>query len=233
MKSIRILIALLIVLVIGAIALNSDAITLYFLEALQFSWTMSNLLPRVFVIMSTAAILILLLPLLNLSKLTKAVVGFLISAICIGGYLSINLPYIDDWVRGGESLKGKLEGNQIELYLNSAQPNYDGLVFMALPNCPYCFQAFPKLEMLKHRDPNLDVSVFVSARDSAGLNFFNEHIGSTTIPVYLIDDRDQATALSNGKFPTFLYFKEGKVVYRWSNNQFGNPALDWVENRLN
>lgn len=234
MKTIRLLIALLLIAAISLITVNSGAITLYLLQKVQLSWMASYLFPRGLVVLTTGSLLCVVLPILSLPKLAKIGIGILISVICVGGYLAINLPYIDDWVRGGESLTGEYDGNQIELFLNSTQPNYDGLIFMALPNCPYCFEAYPKLELLKQRDARLDVSVFVSARDTSGMNFFIEHVGSNdVIPVYLMDNREQATALSQGKFPTFLYFKDGKVVYRWSNNQFGFPALDWVENRLN
>ncbi|MCB0755334.1 MAG: hypothetical protein H6603_10440 [Flavobacteriales bacterium] len=229
MKALRILLAVLSTLAIVLLTLYSEQLTNAALDAWQFGWMNAYLFPRVLLVFLTISILIVFLPLLNLYKVGKWVFGIVIIAASVGGYLAVNLPYIDDWSREGETLDSSLDGNQIEAQLNSMRPDYNGLVFLVLPNCPYCFDAFPNIVRLKERNPNLDVSIFVSAMDSSKFQFFKEHIPETELPIHMIRDYKQATALSKGKFPTFLYFKNERLVYRWSNNQFGYPALDWIE----
>jgi thiol-disulfide isomerase/thioredoxin len=232
MKALRITLTVLAGLALVLLTLNSEQLTATALEAWQFGWMDAFLLPRILLLVLTIAMLVALLPILNIPRVRKWLLGIVIITASVGGYLAVNLPYIDDWSREGETLDSSLDGNQIETQLNSIQPDYDGLVFLVLPNCPYCFDAFPNVVRLKERNPDLDVSIFVSAMDSSKFRFFTEHIPDTDLPIHMISDHKEATALSNGKFPTFLYFRDGRVFYRWSNNQFGYPALDWIESGL-
>jgi hypothetical protein len=229
MKALRILPVVLIAFAIALLTFYSEQLTVTALEAWQFGWMDAFLLPRILLLVLTIAMLVALLPILNIPKVGKWLLGIVIIAASVRGYLAVNLPYIDDWSRKGEMVDSIVDGNQIETQLNSIETDYDGLVFLVLPNCPYCFDAFSNVVRLKKRNPDLDVSIFVSAMDSSKFQFFKEHIPDTELPIYMISDNKEATALSKGKFPTFLYFKNERLVYRWSNNQFGYPALDWIE----
>jgi thiol-disulfide isomerase/thioredoxin len=233
MRSIRIVLLFVVVLALVLLAIQSEYLTHFLIGNLNSSWMMGYLLPRLIMIVLSATLVAITVPLFSFTTKGRIALGVVLFSCAVGGYLAINLPYASDWKTQGEDISGKLSGSEIESVLNSESPDFDGLILLALPNCPYCFVAYPNVELLKKRNPDLDVVVFVSARDTAGVSFFREKVGESEIQVYLISDRKQATELSEGRFPTFLYFKNGKVVYRWANNQLGFPALDWVENRLN
>lgn len=189
--------------------------------------------PRILIVMFSAISLVAALPLIKLGRVGKVIVSVLILGACVGGYLSINLPYINDWMRTGTVVQYEAEMSEIRAQLLLENPDHEGIIMLALPSCPYCIEQFKTLKRLKLRNPNMDVSVFVACKDSAGLETFNHHVDDSEIPTFRIGNQQEVSELSNGRFPSFLYFREGKIVYRWSNGQFGYPALDWVENGLN
>lgn len=233
MYRLRIASVVLLLLLMAALALYAAELTAMIAASEPFSWMFSYIAPRLVFLLLSVGWLTVFLSLISLNTKAKTGIGVLCIGAAIGGFLIMNPPYIADWQKYGQDLTGIYNDNDVEHALQTSEPDFDGLVMLALPNCPYCFMAYPQLERLKHRDHELDVAVFVSAKDSFGVHFFEEKIGKSEIPVYLLSDRDQATELSNGKFPTFLYLKDGKLIHRWSSDQFGYPALDWIEDRLN
>lgn len=229
MKTIRILIIVLAVVAIGKLSFSSDRLTIYALDTWRLGWMQSYLAPRLLVVFLALISVFVTLPMLSLSKVAKWFVGILILGAAIGSYLSVNLPYINDWVRAGTALNGDVSASEIENQLKSDDQESDGLFMLALPSCPYCLEQFETLERLALRNPDLNIAVFVAGADSVSVNEFKNHVGESQIPTYQISDREEVSELSEGRFPTFLYYKNGSVVYRWSNQQFGYPALDWVE----
>lgn len=233
MKNAALLVGLALVLLMIMPVLGSDAIMQFGMNSLGFGWTAAYVAPRLLMLLLTVLLVSVFWNAAQVGLRMKVVLGILLFSACVGGYLAVNLPYKVDWSRTGTDMSGKLDGNPIEVMLNEPQPDFNGLVMLALPNCPYCFEALPKVIAVKQRQPELDIAVFVFARDSGGVEFFKEHIGSVDFPVYLMTDRDFSKEICGGLFPAFLYFKEGKVVHNWAYNEFGYPALDWIENLLN
>lgn len=204
----------------------------YALSTLGTGWMTAYLIPRAVLVFLVTLLLTVCWPLFAIPRRGKVVLSVLITGVCVGGYLIVNLPFIDDWNKKGEELSGVYPDNAVELILQEEFLEFEGVVFMALPNCPYCFQAYPDLKVLKQRNPQMDVATIVFGQDATRLEFFREHVGESDIPVFLLEDHQQATTLTQGKYPAYLYVRGGKVMYRWSNNQFGYPALDWVEQGL-
>lgn len=229
MKTIRISFATLAAFAITGLTFSSEALTVYALEMLQLSWMQSYLLPRLLVVLLAIASIFAVLPVLNLPKIMKSLVGILILGAAIGSYLSVNLPYVNDWVRVGTALNQHVQASEIGNQLKPHDQESDGLFMLALPSCPYCVEQFETLERLAVRNPDLIIAVFVAGADSVSVNEFKNHVGKSQIPMYPISNPNEISELSEGRFPTFLYYRNGSVVYRWSNQQFGYPALDWVE----
>ncbi len=231
MRIFRLFISFLAVGCIAAISFRSEMLSNYSLEALGFGWMNSYLFPRLLLILFTSVLIAAIFPSLKLPKVRKTVVGVLIGVVCVGGYLAINPPYVNDWFRTGTDMLGVADENPIGNFLNR-ETNFDGLVCLALPDCPYCVEAIPNLEMLQERNPNVEIVVFVFAKDSTGVQSFNRHIGETDIPIYLVPSPKESIELCGGQFPTYLYFRNGKIIHRWFNSEFGYPALDWIESGL-
>jgi len=233
MKISALFVGVALVLMIITTVLGSGAIMQFGMDSLGLGWTASFVAPRLLMLLLTALLVSVFWNAAQVGSRMKVVLSILLFSACVGGYLAVNLPYKVDWSRTGTDMGGKLDGNPIELMLNESQPDFNGLVMLALPNCPYCFEALPKVRAIKQRQPDIDIAVFVFARDSGRMEFFKEHIGSVDFPVYLITDRGFSKEICGGMFPAFLYYKNGKVVHNWAYNEFGYPALDWVEDRLN
>lgn len=231
----RIIVGLFAIGIIGFLTVRSQSVSDFALESLNSGWLASYLFPRILMLLLTLVLTSSVLSLFKSSKILKTVIGVLIFGSCIGGYLILNLPYIDDWNRIGTAIADDdiTSAQPIEAFLNKPDKAYEGLICLALPDCPHCINSIPKLEMMLTRTDDLNFSVLVFADDSTGVDKFLSHIGPTEIPVFLAPAPEATYALSRGRFPSFLYVKNGKVVYRWSNGQFGYPAMDWVENRLN
>ncbi len=228
MKAFRILVSVLLLVLVALIAFRSNGITVYALDSFGLGWMASYLFPRFLVVCSSILVLILFLPVLAVPKIGKVVIGVLIFAACIGGYLAVNIPYINDWTKQGDDVSSVDDGKVIEEFLRN-NSNYEGLVCLVLPSCPYCVASIPKLEKLTNRSPNVQVLVLVVSKDSTGVGRFRNHVGDTDVRIDLAPQPEEVAKLSGGRFPTFLYVKDGKLVHRWSNSQFGYPALDWIE----
>jgi hypothetical protein len=85
---------------------------------------------------------------------------------------------------------------------------------------------------LKKRS-DVDVAIFLAAKDSASLDYYIEETGASELDYFLVQDPEGMHELSRGSYPTFIYIKNGKIIHRWSNDNLGYPALDWIESGLN
>ncbi|HAP70607.1 MAG TPA: hypothetical protein DCR04_12935 [Flavobacteriales bacterium] len=231
MSFLRTVFLILLIGVLGVIIIGSESMTHLVISKYQLGWMVGLLLPKVLLLLASLALLIVCWPSLKKLENLKWVPSFLIIGLPIGLYLLVNVPYVNDWTKTGTELVGE-GSNSIEVFLQETQPEFEGLICFALPGCEYCDLAISKLELLHHRNPNLDVLVFVFTKDSAVVNSYkNQSVGSslTYLPV---PNPNESIQLNNGNFPSFFYFKNGKLRYRWFSGEFGYPAFDWVESRL-
>ena len=219
------------VLAMVIIVVGSERITLFSISSLTFSWMAGLVIPKL------ALILLVFLSLLvswktlgNIGSL-KWVLVLLIVGAPIGSYLLVNIPYVNEWTKHGTDLSNE-ELNPIEEYLRISNPDFDGLICFYLPGCPHCEEAKAKLEVLHQRQPNLDLLIFVFTEDSALVDSYKHKAVGGTLNYLPVPNPNECLKLNRGKFPSFFYFKDGILKHRWFSSQFGYPALDWVESRL-
>lgn len=234
MRGLKIVLGSIIITAVALVTVQSQVILDFALNPFNWGWMTSYLFPRVLIILLGVCLAIISTSIVNGGNLLKLGLGALVVGICIGGYLMVNLPYVDDWSRTGSELSEAdlASTGSIEDFLNDRFNGYEGLACLALPDCPHCISSIPKLEKLQNRVSELNVCVLVFADDSTGTERFSDHVGPTQIPIFLAPNPKESYALSRGRFPSFLYLKNGKVVHRWRNGQFGYPAMDWVESKL-
>ncbi len=232
MKSVRIVSALLLVVCLGVITFKSDYLIQLGIASLNFGWMTSYLFPKVLVLAVASVLIAIAWPMIRLSNGFKFLIGFLILGLSVGGYLIVNPPYIE-WTKTGTDLTDETSGIPIEEYFNQNWADFDGVVCLALPGCPHCEVAISRLSLVKKRVPELDVLVFVFTEDSSRVGSFQKKTGVDELPFVMVPDPATSSVLCQGSFPGFLYFKNGKIVHRWFNDEFGYPALDWVEAGLN
>ena len=231
MSIIRKVVLLLLIAGLGTIVIGSEFLTLFVISELGLGWMIGLLLPKALLLLASIAFLIGCWSSLKTLGNLKWVPSFLIIGLPIGFYLLVNVPYIDDWTKTGTKLINE-ESNSIEIFLQETQPEFEGLICFALPGCEYCDLAIPKLELLHDRNPNIDLIVFVFSKDSTVLDSYkNQSVGSS-LNYLAVPAPSESIQLNSGHFPSFFYFKNGKLTYRWLSGEFGYPAFDWVESGL-
>jgi hypothetical protein len=214
--------------VITFIILNPVILFSYGIE-LNVSWTFSAL-SHWFVLT------LLLLPTLLLlrfekSKVVNIVVKITIVLAVYGVYFAMNPIYQGDYSKKDEELS--VSNNSLLSQVLQANPTFNGVVCIASPGCPHCKVATRyRLKPLKKRS-DVDVAIFLAAKDSASLDYYIEETGASELDYFLVQDPEGMHELSRGSYPTFIYIKNGKIIHRWSNDNLGYPALDWIESGLN
>jgi thiol-disulfide isomerase/thioredoxin len=215
----------------GVLTFASEDLTLYAIHDLKFGWLFGLLLPKFLVVLSTLTLLTICWPSLKNIGNLKWLVSLIIIGLSSGLYLFFNVPYKADWAKKGTNLVNG-GANPVEVFLQETQPEFEGLVCFSLPGCDHCKAAISKLELLGQRNPNLDLLVFVFSEDSTVVNSYkNQSVGSS-LTYLAVPNPNESIRLNSGAFPCFFYFKNEKLIYRWFSTEFGYPAFDWVENRL-
>ena len=108
--------------------------------------------------------------------------------------------------------------------------NYNRLSVITIPNCPYCFEVIPLLNKIQERN-NCEIDFIVLSSDSSTLNWYKKEVNNS-INVVLGDSLDDLSFLAEGRFPSFVWKSKNKKINMWSNDKFGAPAIDWVEDQL-
>lgn len=218
--------------VIAALAGYSSDATSYLIAELRIGWMTGFLFPRVAVVICSLLLSLSVVSTINLSSILKWVLGTVVFGLGVGGYLLVNLPYVNDWMRIGATLDQNEPLNPVELYLQESYPNFDGLVMFSLPGCPYCEEAIGNLEVLHRRVPDRDLLVLVFVKDSTSLANYKREFSTSALAFEFLPEPKVSVALNRGQFPGFFYIKDGRMIHRWFSGQFGYPAYDWVENGL-
>lgn len=194
----------------------------------NLSWTLSALSHWVL-------ITILLVPIVVALNVWKKRVAnsitkiFLVIAV-YGLYFAMNPIYQGDYSRTDESLS--ITSNSLLSEILAKKPDFDGVVCIASPGCPHCKIATAyRLKPMKNRS-EIDVAIYLAAEDSMAIDYYIEETGAGELDYYLVQDPEGMHELSRGSYPTFIYIKEGEIIHRWSNDNLGYPALDWIESGL-
>jgi hypothetical protein len=110
--------------------------------------------------------------------------------------------------------------------------NNADLVVIAIADCPYCKRAVTEMKALHERNPELRMRMVVCTADSAWLEPYIEEAASA-FEVVLADNMDVMATHAGGHFPAYVQVREGKPTRRWTNNEWGPVAKDFVEGVAN
>ncbi|GEM_PF-3412261 len=195
-----------------------------------FSWTMSLILPQVFILLFSLSAAFFIWKAVPLKPLFNWGISIVVLGGLIGWHAFLHPPYIEDYVRESEIIEeGFFERDGLEKYLASNYGEFRGLVAIASPGCKYCQQAARRLEKMQERGTNSDLLVVMYSDAEEDIDYFVEMSGAEDLDYILTPDPDATLEACEGRFPTFLYFKEGRFTHRWHNSDFGYPAMDWIE----
>jgi hypothetical protein len=196
-----------------------------------FSWTLS-MLSHWLLIALTSSLSVLICP---LSFKRSFLLKLLVPLVFLGIYFAVRPIYEADYVKRDTALEIK-EHSVLTTILNK-NPNYNGVVCIAMTGCGYCKIATRNyLNRLKERNKGIDVGVLLTTTDSSAIDYYISETNAGELDYFLMDNNEKASheinELTKGRFPSFIYIKNSTILHKWSNDNLGFPALDWIENQL-
>ena len=217
-------------LMIGFLILSPTFLCSYGVDN-QFSWTISALSHWILIILLLIPLFIVFNPWKK--KLLNWITKLSITLLSLGSYFAMNPIYQGDYSKTGEPLSISKDNSLLNTIL-SQSPNFDGIVCIVSPGCPFCkIAARERLKVMKQRATDIDVAVFISATDSSAISYFISETDAPELTYFLVEEPEGMHALTLGSYPTFVYIKNKTILHKWSNDALGYPALDWIESGLN
>ncbi len=196
-----------------------NSIELFLLDS-GLSWTMSKMLPYIFMVL-IGLIIVLLLK----KRLTK--LGFILRLLI---KLTIVLIPFVVYFAIAPIYQGDFSNNSIEIEKIKDYSELKGkkLVVLTIPGCPYCYEALGRMKKLKERVPNIEIEYLVCHPDEETTTWYKDEAGKD-VEVKLAVNPDAMAQLAVGSFPTFVLIEEDQKLRTWSNDNFGVSAMDELE----
>lgn len=187
---------------------------------INFSWTISYLMPFVLVIFLSVILAIALLrdP-QDKNAVRKMFFTFLIIGIPFAIAFYLSPIYEGDLSKEGKKVTSTTKINEFK--------NYDFIV-LTIPGCPFCLESVSKVNLIHKRNPKLKIKYIVCSSNILAKNELRGLLNSG-IKIDLGYNLSELVELSDGKFPCFVKIDHSKAIYKWHNNQFGTRAKDWIE----
>lgn len=180
------------------------------------SWTRSQLIP--YLLCWTNALLVLVFALNTFkSKLISALVGLLLMTGIVGVDFYQNKIY-----------QGDFSKNSVEIQSDNSQLKKGVLTAITIPGCPHCHTSVEVLKAMKKRQPELKIQFLVCSADSTSLEEYVQPINGA-FDLALFENLDDLNQLGITGFPSFIYTDAQGNKQRWSNDNFGAPARDFIE----
>lgn len=190
-----------------------------------FSWVLSYLFPWFLILLfSLASSRSLFVSLKGKLRIWLPMVAFILLP---GLFFAMNPIYEGDFNKSGKPKA--LTENQILSDVLRFDPDFDGLVCVASPNCPYCVEAVKTKIYRIFQRAKIDALVYLGIGDEQVAAVFREKAQAPEIPVVLNTAPDDGLDIDENVIPVFLYIRKGEIVHLWRNEQLGFPALDWIE----
>ena len=168
---------------------------------------------------------ILLMRFILKSKIKKNAIKWVLAIILLlipfASYFVVNPIYEGDFSKNGTEIKVR----------NAATTEFkNGLLVMAIPGCPYCFESISTLKQMKKRNPDLNILFAVTGtEDKSVLTDYIKEVNGA-FKVELMPKAKALVSESGSTFPAFIIVKNGSAIYSWTNDQFGVRAKDRLEN---
>ena len=226
----RIILSLILTL-IGVLTIALGNGVFHYCVSAGYSWTFSALSSWIIIFICSALILWITLRAKE-KKLLFIIVGITLSIAMIAGNFIVRPIYQGDYTKKGQTVS--ISENSLLSIVLEKTPNYNGLICIASPTCPFCKEAAEtRLKVMKERNPKLQIGIALFTSDSSNIERFQSETETENLDYYLSPDEKGTIDLCHGAFPTFIYIKDKKILQIWTNGEMGYPALDWIENGLN
>lgn len=195
---------------------------------LGMSWTFAFLLP--WILVSLFAGLFAWELRKRLKQHYKIWVPLLAFLLFLGLHFSLNPIYEGDLNKFGK--EKKWQENQILEDVLAYDSNFEGLVCVASPNCPYCIEAVQKKINAIHKRGHVQIIVYLGNGGEQEILLFRDRAQAFEVPIILNSHPEDGIDIDENVIPVFVYIKNQTVTHLWRNDQLGYRALDWIEKRL-
>lgn len=105
--------------------------------------------------------------------------------------------------------------------------SYD-LVLLTIPECKYCHETIKNMNKLVERNPRIRILYIVCSSNSGEIQPYRRKLHKK-IDVRLAKNLNNMTSLAGSSFPVYLH-AQGKQLRWYDNNNFGTRTLDAIEN---
>ena len=226
----RIILSLVLTL-IGVLTIALGNGVFHYCISAGYSWTFSALSSWIIIFICTVLILWITIRSKE-RRLLHIIIGASLSIGMLVGNFIVRPIFQGDYTKKGQTVT--ISENSLLSIVLEKNSNYDGLICIASPSCPFCKEAAEtRLRIMKERNPKLQIGIALFTSDSSHIEQFQSETETENLDYYLSPDEKGTIDLCHGAFPTFIYIKDKKILQIWTNGEMGYPALDWIENGLN
>lgn len=205
-------------------------IELFLISQPYISWTISFSLVKSLLVISIVCFSYFTL---KVFETKKALIIISIQLLACIGIISFQSPYyIGDFNKTGKANIEYSTENSAMKSLFEKEPSFEGVFCIVSPTCGSCLDAGKTLNILHKRKPNLDISFILITQDSSFIAPYTKSTDTDFAPHYLTEKLEDVIQISLGGTPSFLYIKDKKIIHRWHSEEFGYPALDWIESGM-
>ena len=196
---------------------------------LGLGWTLNYLLIWILIlILSAHAALLCYKTLKGRAKYWTSVLALLIP---LASFFAAKPVYEGDFNKFG----AEVDYGQDNIILNDIlnfKSDYNGIVCVASPTCPFCIEAVRDKIRFLHKRNKIDVAIYMPADDGSNFEQFRTSTQAFDVPIIANSRPDIGFDIQENVIPVFLYIQDGIVRHVWRNEQLGYPALDWIEKAL-
>lgn len=161
---------------------------------------------------------------------TRIWVPILAFVIPLASYFVASPIYEGDFNRNGS--EKDIAENAILADVLTYQADFNGVVCVASPHCPFCVEAVKDKMNLVFKRQKIDVLVYLAFGDDIMVKDFRKRSEANKIPILVNSNPNSGLDIDENVIPVFLFIKNNKIVHLWRNDQLGFPALDWMEGGL-
>ena len=186
------------------------------LNNLGLSFTLSKFIPYLLTILIGIVCVKLLNKHISASKIIRLTFNILTAIIPFGIYFAINPIFQGDFSNDGVLIKKKLE-----------LPKNKDLLIIALADCPYCIQSQETVKLIHQKNTKIKAEyLIVNGTKQDSIRYARMLHGFASCRT--VKNSVPLIQTIQGRFPSYILVRKGKLNKVWTNNTFGVRAWDEV-----
>ena len=186
------------------------------LNNIGLSFTLCKFIPYLLTILIGIVCAKLLSKHISASKIIRNIFITLITILPFGIYFAINPIFQGDFSNEGVLIKKKLE-----------LPKNNDLLIIALADCPYCIQSQETVKLIHQKNTKIKAEyLIVNGTKQDSIRYARMLLGFASCRT--VKNSVPLIQTIQGRFPSYILVRKGKLNKVWTNNTFGVRAWDEV-----